>query len=268
MKKRIISAAIAIAILLPVFLIGGLLFKLAVAVIAGLGFYEILKLKKSHKKYPMYIKFLSILLLELVILNTVGKPVVFGLNYVTLALTVLVLLIPTIFTKKEEYDTKDAFYLIGTINLLGLVFHLMSTIFLDNKYCFLYLLLIAIVTDTFAMLGGLLIGKHKLIPSVSPKKSVEGSICGSVLGAILPSIFYYNVVTSDINIFILLIMTLILSILGQIGDLLFSKIKRENDIKDFSNIMPGHGGVLDRLDSSSFIFLGYIILEYLIKIII
>jgi phosphatidate cytidylyltransferase len=57
-----------------------------------------------------------------------------------------------------------------------------------------------------------------------------------------------------------IIITLILSIVGQFGDLLFSKIKRENEIKDFSNIMPGHGGILDRLDSLMFVILAYIIL--------
>jgi phosphatidate cytidylyltransferase len=62
-------------------------------------------------------------------------------------------------------------------------------------------------------------------------------------------------------------MTLILTIMGQLGDLFFSKIKRENGIKDFSNLMPGHGGVLDRLDSLTFITLTYLVVEYLIKVI-
>ena len=131
-----------------------------------------------------------------------------------------------------------------------------------------YLVLIAVFTDTFAMVIGCLIGKHKLIPDVSPKKSVEGSIAGSLVATSVASIFYYNIIGSNINIIVLIIMTLILSILGQLGDLFFSKIKRENNIKDYSNIMPGHGGILDRLDSLSFIILGYIIIIQVLNMLI
>ena len=121
------------------------------------------------------------------------------------------------------------------------------------------------MTDTFAMLIGCLIGKHKLIPKVSPKKSVEGSIAGSLLGTVIATLYYYNVITNNVNLLGLIVMTLFLTILGQLGDLFFSKIKRENDIKDFSNIMPGHGGILDRLDSLSFIVYGYIIIINVLK---
>ena len=118
----------------------------------------------------------------------------------------------------------------------------------------------------FAMFTGSLFGKHKLIPKVSPKKSVEGSVGGSIIGTILAVVYYELVITNTGNLFILIISTFILTILGQLGDLLFSKIKRENGIKDFSNIMPGHGGILDRLDSLSFVAMGYILLNFIIHL--
>ena len=139
-----------------------------------------------------------------------------------------------------------------------------------NKWILLYLLLIATITDSFAMIIGSLIGKHKLIPHVSPKKSVEGSIFGSLVGTAIATIYYLNVIVKSAtfgNVLLIIFVTLILSILGQIGDLFFSKIKRENNIKDFSNIMPGHGGILDRLDSLSFIVLGYVIFITILKLI-
>jgi phosphatidate cytidylyltransferase len=129
-----------------------------------------------------------------------------------------------------------------------------------SEWLLVYLILVAIMTDTFAMLIGSLIGKHKLIPSVSPNKSVEGSVAGSLIGTVVGSIFYYFVLTSNIKLIPLVLMTLVLTIAGQIGDLLLSKIKRENGIKDFSKIMPGHGGILDRLDSMCFIVITYAII--------
>mgnify|MGYP003308437253 CR=1 FL=1 len=120
-------------------------------------------------------------------------------------------------------------------------------------------MLITILTDTFAFIVGSLIGKHKLCPAVSPKKSWEGSIAGSLLGTFIASTFYHYMV-SPVTIKIILI-TLLLSVLGQMGDLVFSRIKRDNEIKDFSNIMPGHGGILDRFDSLIFVILAYIVVH-------
>ena len=90
---------------------------------------------------------------------------------------------------------------------------------------------------------------------ISPNKTWEGSIGGLLAGSII-SLIFYNFLISSIDIK-LVIITIILSIVGQIGDLIMSKIKRENGIKDFSNILPGHGGILDRLDSSIFVVLAY-----------
>jgi phosphatidate cytidylyltransferase len=104
------------------------------------------------------------------------------------------------------------------------------------------------------------------MPTVSPKKSIEGSIGGSLVGTIVCTIFHYNIIGNLINLPVLIIVTLVLTILGQLGDLFFSKIKRETGVKDFSNIMPGHGGVLDRLDSMTFVIIGYAIIVNLLKL--
>ncbi len=268
MKTRVISAIIAIAIVIPFFILGGIPFAIAVGIVAGMAYIETLKLKESHKPYPTYIKVLGFLCLELIVFSHLSSSYLFnGVSYLSLCLPALVLTIPAIFDTKGKYTTKEAFHLLGTITLLGVVFNVLILICNGNKWLLLYLILIAILTDTFAMLIGCLIGKHKLIPNVSPKKSIEGSIAGSLIGTIVPSIYYYNIVTSNISIPLLLIMSLALSILGQIGDLFFSKIKRENGIKDFSNIMPGHGGILDRLDSLTFVMFGYMLIISILNII-
>ena len=123
---------------------------------------------------------------------------------------------------------------------------------------FCSLILIFILTDTFALFCGMAFGKHKLIPHVSPNKTWEGSIGGTLIATIGVSVFYHYLISPVTWKIVLGI--LILSCIGQIGDLIFSKIKRENNIKDFSNLIPGHGGVLDRLDSTITIMLGYLII--------
>jgi phosphatidate cytidylyltransferase len=109
------------------------------------------------------------------------------------------------------------------------------------------------VTDSCALICGMLFGKYKLLPSVSPKKTVEGAV-GGVLFCIAAFLLYAKILESafqfEIASYILLaVCGLICGIVAVIGDLLFSAIKRASGIKDFGNIMPGHGGVLDRFDS-------------------
>lgn len=268
MKQRVISAIIVIAIITPLFILGGIPFAVAVGIVAGLAYIETLSLKESHRPYPTYIKVLGFLCLELIVFSHISSAYIFnGISFLSLAIPALTLTIPAIFDKKNKYTTKESFHLLGSITLLGVVFNILILICNGNKWLLLYLILVATLTDTFAMLIGCLIGKHKLIPDVSPKKTVEGSVAGSIVGTIVSSIYYYNVVTGEISIILLIIMSLILTILGQLGDLFFSKVKRENNIKDFSNIIPGHGGILDRLDSITFVMLGYMIIISVLNII-
>jgi len=119
--------------------------------------------------------------------------------------------------------------------------------------------LISWMTDTGAYFAGRLFGKHKLAPTISPKKTVEGAIGGFVFCMLVVSGLAYlltgplNILSFDVNWVYLLIITAAGSVISMIGDLSFSVIKRAFDIKDFGNIMPGHGGVLDRFDSTLFV---------------
>ncbi len=110
----------------------------------------------------------------------------------------------------------------------------------------------AIFTDTFAYFTGMLFGKHKLCPAISPKKTVEGAIGGIVFCTI--SLFVYSIIVENffgrgVASLTLCILAPFLSVISQLGDLILSAIKRRFDVKDYGKIFPGHGGVLDRFDS-------------------
>ncbi len=260
MKKRIISAIVALIIIVPLVILGGKYFAIGAGIISVLGLKELIDLKNAHKKIPDFMTLIAyVCLLLLAYSEFDGYSIAFGLTYRGLAITFLALLIPTVLYKDEKYTTRDALYLIACVVFLGLVFNSLILIRMLDIMHLVYLVLITTMTDMFAMLLGMLVGKHKLIPHVSPNKTVEGSVLGTVVATAVASTFYYILIGNK-NIFIIIIVTIILSIIGQFGDLLFSKIKRENEIKDFSNIMPGHGGILDRLDSLIFVTLAYIIL--------
>ena len=119
-------------------------------------------------------------------------------------------------------------------------------------YMFLLVFIAAWITDTFAYFTGVFFGRHRLIPRISPKKTVEGSVGGIIFCVI--AFWVYGVVLSTkfgvaVNMPQLLSVGVLLSIVSQIGDLIASAIKRSRCIKDYGKLFPGHGGVLDRFDS-------------------
>ena len=121
-----------------------------------------------------------------------------------------------------------------------------------------YVILVTFLTDIFAYFGGMtcykLLGAdkvHKLNERISPKKTIEGTIVGTVVATIAGFFVGIYLIGSGSysSWYIVLILSFVLSICGQIGDLILSAVKREFKIKDYSNLLPGHGGILDRIDS-------------------
>ena len=108
------------------------------------------------------------------------------------------------------------------------------------------------VCDSFALFGGMLFGKHKLAPLVSPNKTVEGCVCGAMSSFLTAGVLYLLPVFPGLSLPLLLITCFIASSVGQIGDLAESLLKRMIGVKDFSDLIPGHGGIFDRADSLLF----------------
>lgn len=258
MKERIISGAVMTAIVVAVLLIGGIVFDLFVGVLAIGAFYELMKVKKNVS-IPNIMKIVGLVcMLALLFIDVNSHTILFGLSYETLSLVFLSILCPTVFLTKKKYTIADAFYLSSVSIFLGTVFNLFISLYNESIYYLIFIMLIASSTDIFALFGGRLIGKHKLTP-ISPKKTVEGSIVGTIVATIIATTFYVIFISSE-RIVLTIIIVIVLSICGQIGDLFFSLIKRENNVKDYSNLIPGHGGILDRIDSILFILIAFLVL--------
>ena len=266
MKTRIISGLILALLIIPIVIYGGLIFDIMIYLIATFAFNEFLDIKEKKKELPFLIKIISFLMFLLVIFgfNNLNNNV-FTVDFRIISALFLIFLIPTVlYHNKEIYSINDAFYLIGSILFLGMSFS--SIIYLRSIgfNILFYIILVAFTTDTYAYFGGYLIGKHKLIPTVSPNKTWEGTIVGTLFCIFVCSIFYVNFINTDTSIIISILVALLLSVVGQFGDLVFSAIKRYYDKKDYSNLIPGHGGILDRLDSIIFIVLGYMFIMTII----
>lgn len=259
MKQRVISAIVALLICIPIIIYGGIPFYVGFALIGLIGFMELLNLRNKKKEIPYIMKAFSIVSFIVLMMSNWD---VFGSLYIfdaeKISAIIFLIVIPIIFfNKSKKYDINDALFLLGGIIFLGIAFNQMAIIRTSGLYYLVYLLLITILTDSFAYIIGSLIGKHKMCPSVSPNKSWEGFIGGLVFGTFVGTVFYATAFDFTGNMFALILATAFLSVIGQIGDLVFSSIKRNYGIKDFGNIMPGHGGVLDRLDSILFVSLAF-----------
>lgn len=256
MKKRVISAAIMIAIILPLVIIGKIPFIIFVGLVSIMAYKEMSDLYD----YPLPVKITGFLaLIFLVFSNFDANNIYLGLSYKIIGIVTLLVLTPIIFYQvKDKYTTEDAFKMLGFILLIGLgLNHFILIRTFSLKY-FMLMVLTPIITDTFAYIGGKLIGKHK-VTKLSPNKTWEGYIVGSLMGTFMMSMYYFNFINMQAKLLPVILIIFLMTVVGQVGDLFFSAIKRKHNIKDFSNLIPGHGGVLDRLDSLIFVAIIFMI---------
>lgn len=259
MRKGLVSRSILLLCCVPLLLVGGFLFDVAILLISLFSLYEFMKIKEEKKKLPNFIKFISYIIMTLMIfMNVENNLFVFAIDYRVLAGLFILFLIPTVlYHKKEKYSINDAFYMIGGILFLGISLSTLVIIREKSLNLLIYLLLISFITDIYSMVIGKLIGKRKLLEVISPNKTLEGMIGGVAFGVFIPTCYYYLFVSNDNPLYVIILITLFLSLLGQLGDLAFSAIKRYFSKKDFSDFIPGYGGLLDRLDSIIFVVLGF-----------
>ena len=226
------------------------IFVSIVSIITLREYYECFK-RTGKAKPTQWVGYLNCILIT--ILQFVDKEKLYAAMLIVLAMSMLILFIEQIITggKKTIVDIMVTIFGIAYVPFLLVFFTLLRAKQPMGLIYIAYIFTSAWGSDTFAYLIGKKFGKHKLTP-ISPKKTVEGAI-GGIVGALLFSLIYTigmnNLMNLSINYLHIAIVTFVLAIIGEIGDLAASGIKRYCGIKDFSDLLPGHGGMLDRIDS-------------------
>lgn len=267
MVKRIITAVIALAIFVPALIFSDTwVFPIIMSFVSALGCYELISCVGQKKNFlilipvmcygaafPFLMRYMNHVYLSPDQMLPEFMKLAIG---ITLILMLYVLSI-AVFMNKKVAITEIGVILAGSVYIVAAF---TSMVYIRDKieygqYIFLLPFVCAWVTDSFAYFTGRLIGRHKLIPSVSPKKTVEGAIGGTVSCVITMLAFGFLMEKFLLNgehadYLILAVSGMFISIVSQTGDLIMSLIKRHYKIKDFGKILPGHGGILDRFDSA------------------
>lgn len=274
--KRSLSGAVYVILLIGCILYSRESFLVLFGIFLLISVWEFCALVSLHRFFPMALATALYGISAWYLLSKTPFDNRFYYSVLGLALASCLMLFNFLFTRKE-WNATAPFRYISLIGYLIGSFLLMARIpIYGDNYAFRIIIgyfIIIWTNDTFAYLVGKSIGKHKLFERISPKKTVEGFLGGlffSLLAAYLITRFLIDPVPSVFNQRWLqwTCTALILSVFGTIGDLVESKFKRLAGVKDSGRIMPGHGGVLDRLDSiifaTPFVYLFYQILDHVL----
>lgn len=252
MLKRTITAVVAIALFIPVCIYSDtVVFPAVMALLSVIGVFEMLGCVGVRKHY----------ILAGISLVFGAMPIVpFFAGESTLKIIAALCVVYLIAVYATDVFSKGKLdYTLSSSTFMGVFYIAVSftSIVLlrgEGKYLYLLVFIGPWVSDTFAYIFGRLLGKHKLIPEVSPKKTVEGSVAGIVFAALSYVLYAFIIsknfdTTATPNYIVMAVSGALVSIVSQVGDLSASAVKRHFGIKDYGLIFPGHGGVMDRFDS-------------------
>ncbi|MBO5102267.1 MAG: phosphatidate cytidylyltransferase [Clostridia bacterium] len=260
MKTRTITSAFILLVTVPLIIFSQyIIYPIALAVLSLFATYEILRAIGVEREYilsvPAYILSCALPFGSFFVTNE--KSSIYLLTIAALMFFYLIYIMGVSVFSKGRISYKTIAEVFMSITYVVVSFSALSIIrYINREVGVFWLALVFIVSwvsDSMAYVVGSLIGKHKLIPEISPKKTVEGAI-GGVVGAIIAFLLYGLILDlaieeMEVRYFVLAIYAAILAVVSQLGDLIASLIKREHGVKDYSNLLPGHGGIMDRFDS-------------------
>lgn len=253
LKTRVLTAIIGIPLIILILLAPAPVITVVVALASLIGLYEYFKtVGLLDKKFLCILGYIAALVISSGTINNVSVSLILVYAYV-------VVLFVTMLLSKGKVTTLDICKLIfGLVYIPYFMSHITYIRNLEFGSIYVWLVFLgAFMTDSAAYFVGVFLGKHKLCPKISPKKTIEGAV-GGLLGGGLSFILFGYIINTFFSQFLngmsisyplIFLLGILVSVVSQIGDLVASSIKRQHEIKDFGNIFPGHGGMLDRCDS-------------------
>lgn len=260
MKTRIITAIIGLIIVLPIIIYGSLPFIIVAFILALIGLFELIRMYKPNQIF-VYMLFSVLFLIGLIYPLDIIKIFEVSLSKSDILLLLGIFLLSlTVFTK-NKFTFNDAGFLLITTMYIGLSFYYLIEVRSAGLNYLLFVLFIIWSTDSGAYFFGKALGKKKLWPEISPNKTIGGAL-GGIIMAIVIGVIFQAIYPFEFSYLVIVLYAFLISIVGQLGDLIASAFKRHYNIKDAGNLFPGHGGVLDRLDSLIFVMLVLSIIDF------
>ncbi|MBR5755631.1 MAG: phosphatidate cytidylyltransferase [Erysipelotrichaceae bacterium] len=241
MKQRIISGALVLLVTVLSILLNGPVFRFVLCFIGLYGSFEYIRMQREKFNYLLYFVLIATVF-SLIFLNDYSTVIILS--------ELVILLTVAVFDKDESYTDIAGVFLFSI--LFGYALYFMNYIENMNLWMLGYVFVISYLSDTAAYFIGSRFGRHKLIERVSPKKTIEGSAAGLIFGTLGSLLWAFIFKFFGFPPYVFIISSIVLPVVSEIGDLVFSLMKRHYGIKDFSELIPGHGGILDRLDSNIF----------------
>ncbi len=250
--QRTISAVFLVIIIAAMLLLGGNTLLLFLTVISLIGMSELYRIWNIHKAVPGIIGYLTATVYYVMLYyNQDRNWLILVFAFVVILMAAYVLSFPKYRIDTVMVSLFGFFYVAVMLSCIYRIRQLESGIYLVWM-----VFVCSWISDTFAYLVGVTMGKHKFVPRLSPKKTIEGVI-GGIAGAAVVGALYGLILEKSTAIESAVIMCTVIGAVGsvasQIGDLAASAIKRNYDIKDYGKLIPGHGGILDRFDSVIFV---------------
>ncbi len=255
-KERTISAVILVIAAFASILPGGIILAVVLYGISMVGFLELTKacgVREGQKPNTLEIVGLAAITCYYLVTYIV-QDASYAVMVILLAMIAMMSVYVFGFPKYHANQVMDAYFSLIYAPVM-LSFVLLTRQLDDGIYLVWMIFISSWISDTFAYLAGVMLGRHKLAPVLSPKKSVEGSV-GGIVGAALFGALFGAYLDSTLGqeqyVMILAVVGGVGSVISQVGDLAASAIKRNHEIKDYGNLIPGHGGIMDRFDSVIF----------------